>query len=330
MAVVQNSRCCSLIFLNFVIVTLLLFVSIDAESSSIVYEKKQPSVVIAFLVRNKAHTLPYFLTLLERLDYPKERISLWIRSDHNEDKTLEILKKWLSSVESDYHSINAELLSSPPKRLKDEMGPAHWSASRFMHVIQLREEALMSARQLWAEYLWFLDADVFITNHQTLQLLMEKDRLVVAPALKSDGLYSNFWCGMTDNFYYQRTDDYKPILSRERVGCFHVPMVHSSVLMDLRMTASDNLTYVGSNIPDYEGPHDDIITFALAANKSDIPLYVCNDHVYGFVMVPLEQTDELKQDFIQLTNLKLEVLDVLLLQQWKIPPCLSAGCCRGT
>jgi hypothetical protein len=38
---------------------------------------KDSTVVIAFLVRNKAHTLPYFLTLLERLDYPKDRISLW-------------------------------------------------------------------------------------------------------------------------------------------------------------------------------------------------------------------------------------------------------------
>lgn len=37
----------------------------------------EPTVFIVLLVRNKAHTLPYFLTLLERLDYPKERIALW-------------------------------------------------------------------------------------------------------------------------------------------------------------------------------------------------------------------------------------------------------------
>ena len=35
-------------------------------------------------VRNKAHTLPYFLSLLEGLDYPKERIIVYIRSDMNE------------------------------------------------------------------------------------------------------------------------------------------------------------------------------------------------------------------------------------------------------
>lgn len=36
-----------------------------------------PTVMIAVLARNKAHTLPYFLTLLERLEYPKNRLSLW-------------------------------------------------------------------------------------------------------------------------------------------------------------------------------------------------------------------------------------------------------------
>lgn len=37
----------------------------------------EPTVFIATLVRNKAHILPYFLTLLEQLDYPKDRISIW-------------------------------------------------------------------------------------------------------------------------------------------------------------------------------------------------------------------------------------------------------------
>jgi hypothetical protein len=40
-------------------------------------DKLAPSVVIAILARNKAFTLPYFLTSLENLNYPKDRISLW-------------------------------------------------------------------------------------------------------------------------------------------------------------------------------------------------------------------------------------------------------------
>jgi hypothetical protein len=50
--------------------------------------------------------------------------------------------------------VNAELLSSPPERLPEEKGPAHWPSTRFTHIIQLREEALVTARQMWADYIW--------------------------------------------------------------------------------------------------------------------------------------------------------------------------------
>lgn len=36
-----------------------------------------PTILIVTLFRNKAHVLPYFFSHLDRLDYPKNRISLW-------------------------------------------------------------------------------------------------------------------------------------------------------------------------------------------------------------------------------------------------------------
>lgn len=47
--------------------------SSDANSN---YEKL-PTILIVTLFRNKAHTMPYFFTYLNRIDYPKQRISLW-------------------------------------------------------------------------------------------------------------------------------------------------------------------------------------------------------------------------------------------------------------
>lgn len=113
-----------------------------------------------------------------------------------------------------------------------------------------------------------LDADVFLTNPNTLDELILKNETVVAPLLKSDGLYSNFWAGMTDDYYYLRTEKYEPILLREEKGCFKVPMIHSAVLIDLRKYFSDSLTYNPEKLSDYDGPTDDIITFAMSANKS--------------------------------------------------------------
>lgn len=38
---------------------------------------EQPTVLITLLVRNKAHILPLFLSYVEQLDYPKQRIAFW-------------------------------------------------------------------------------------------------------------------------------------------------------------------------------------------------------------------------------------------------------------
>jgi hypothetical protein len=117
-------------------------------------------------------------------------------------------------------------------------------------------------------FLQILDADVFLINPSTLRNLVQKGEAVVAPLLKSDGMYSNFWAGMTAEYYYIRTDLYEPILFREKTGCHHVPMVHSAVLVDLRTRESDRLTYKADKLDAYNGPQDDIITFAVGANKS--------------------------------------------------------------
>lgn len=112
-----------------------------------------------------------------------------------------------------------------------------------------------------------LDADVFLTNTKTIDLLISKNKTVVAPLLKSEGMYSNFWAGMTDDYYYKRTEEYEKILFRKNVSCFSVPMVHSAVLIDLRKKDSDPLTYDSNNLNNYNGPRDDIITFSLGASN---------------------------------------------------------------
>jgi len=261
---------------------------------------KQPTVFISILVRNKAHTLPYFLSLLENQTYPKSRIILYLRSDNNQDETLAVLDTWLSKIVPmhEYHDIIKDLreCKNADCLLDGETSPVGWSDTRFEHIMDLRQKSLDMARFSLADFYFSLDADVFLTNSRTLQELVSKEKLVVAPMLPSIGLYSNFWGGMSETFYYERTEDYRKILDRKMVGCFEVPMVHTGVLMDLRHSESDLLAFLPENIPSYPGPRDDIIVFALSASLRDIPMHVCNDHHYGAVMIPLEDDQELDTD----------------------------------
>uniref|UniRef100_A0A671LY30 Si:ch211-13f8.2 n=1 Tax=Sinocyclocheilus anshuiensis TaxID=1608454 RepID=A0A671LY30_9TELE len=102
----------------------------------------KPKVVIAALARNSEHSLPYFLGCIERLDYPKDRQNatmanfgpnmdfMYNNTDHNIDNTTAMLHEWLS------HSIYFY------NYYVDELGPKHWTESRFSHVMKLRQAAL--------------------------------------------------------------------------------------------------------------------------------------------------------------------------------------------
>ncbi|KAM6289047.1 procollagen galactosyltransferase 1-like, partial [Aegotheles albertisi] len=186
--------------------------------------------------------------------------------DHSEDNSTAVLQEWLSRVGGLYHRVEWRGPEGP-RSYPDEEGPKHWSQSRYEQVMRLRQAALESARANWADYLLFLDADNVLTNPDTLGLLMAENRTVVAPMLESRAAYSNFWCGMTAQGYYQRTPAYLPIRRRERRGCFAVPMVHSTFLLDLRKEAAEELRFYPPH-PDYTGAFDDIIVFAFSCRRA--------------------------------------------------------------
>lgn len=266
-------------------------------------QQQLPTVMVVMLVRNKAHLIRNTMGLLEAQDYPKERMALYLRSDHNEDDTADILKNWLKNPPG-FHWIDAVIDDQSYRQHDQNQGPLEWSDSRFEHIIGLKIEALNKAKEMWADWVWFLDADAFITNPKTLKNLVTQHEhdTIVAPLLKSVGLYSNFWAGMTETYYYKRTDEYKPILDRKRKGCFEVPMVHSSVLVNLKRQESSKLTFELESVPD-----DDIISLALSASFNKIPMLICNDLLYGYIMLPLDDDQSLSDDHMNLSNLKIEM-----------------------
>ncbi|XP_014025109.1 procollagen galactosyltransferase 2 [Salmo salar] len=258
----------------------------------------KPKVMIAILARNAAHSLPHYLGCIDRLDYPKERIAIWAATDHSVDNSTAMLREWLKQAQDQYHYVEWRPMEEP-KSYTDEWGPKHWPPSRFNHVMKLRQAALKAARERWADYILFADSDNLLTNPRILNLLMAENLTLVAPLLESRSLYSNFWCGITPQGYYKRTPDYQPIREWKRLGCFAVPMVHSTFLLDLRRDASRELAFYPPH-PDYSWAFDDIMVFSFSARQADVQMYVCNREHYGFLPVPLkasQNVDEEKESF---------------------------------
>lgn len=63
--------------IRFILVLIIISAISGLQHAGASFQVKLPTVMIATLVRNKAHTLPYFFTYLEELNYPKGRIALW-------------------------------------------------------------------------------------------------------------------------------------------------------------------------------------------------------------------------------------------------------------
>ncbi|XP_034469460.1 procollagen galactosyltransferase 2-like [Hippoglossus hippoglossus] len=266
----------------------------------------KPTVLITILARNTQHSLPHFLGCIDRLDYPKERIAIWAACDHSVDNSTAILQEWIRRVQHMYHSVDWRPAGQPIS-YADEQGPKHWSDSRFIHVMKLKQAALGAARRLWTDYILFVDSDNLLTNRHVLSDMMAENQTIVAPMLESRSLYSNFWCGMTPQGYYRRTPEYIPICKGERRGCFAVPMVHSTYLLDLRRRASRALTFHPPH-PEYHYHLDDIMAFAFSAKQAGVQMHVCNRDHYGYLPVPLMQDQTLEEEEESFTHTLTEAL----------------------
>ncbi|XP_012689568.2 probable inactive glycosyltransferase 25 family member 3 [Clupea harengus] len=265
-----------------------------------------PTVVIAIIARNAAHSLPYYLGALERLNYPKDRISIWAATDHNSDNTTAVLREWLTIMQKHYHYIEWRPMDKPLS-YPGELGPKHWPNGRYEYLMKLKQGALTFAKKRWADYILYADTDNILTNPETLNLMMAENKSVVAPMLDSQSAYSNFWCGITPQGYYRRTAEYFPTVHRHRQGCFPVPMVHSTMLLDLRKEGPKRLAFHPPH-KDYSWPFDDIIVFAFSCRASEVQMYICNKERYGYLNVPAKPHQTVEDDRINFVHLYTESL----------------------
>lgn len=132
--------------------------------------------------------------------------------------------------------------------------------------------------------------------------------------------------------YYRRTAEYFPTRHRHRLGCFPVPMVHSTMLLDLRKEGMKRLAFFPPH-EDYSWPYDDIIVFAfscraagslallssrvfastkngvfkfLRLSLSEIQMYLCNKERYGYLNVPAKPHYTLEDDRVNFVHVHLE------------------------
>jgi hypothetical protein len=112
----------------------------------------------------------------------------------------------------------------------------------------------------------------------TLRELVALDLPIVAPMLRAmdpGDFYSNYHAEIDANGYYRECDQYLWMLNRWVRGVLEVPVVHCTYLV--RADVLSDLTYTD------ETQRHEYVVFAESARKREVPQYLDNRQVYGYI-----------------------------------------------
>jgi hypothetical protein len=236
---------------------------------------RTPRVTLAILAKQKEHVLPYYLSCLENLDYPKDLISLYIRTNNNTDRTADILRDWAEKVRSEYEHVHFDERNVEAKI--EQYGIHEWNAERFTVLGEIRQKSLHYAIERKSDFYFVVDVDNFILP-DTLRDLVNVNLPIVAPLLRnidSRSMYSNFHAAIDSNGYYAQSAIYGSLLYREFRGLAEVPVVHCTYLV--RADALPKLTY------DDGSKRFEYVIFSDSARRAHVLQYLDTRKVYGYL-----------------------------------------------
>ncbi|XP_064185073.1 multifunctional procollagen lysine hydroxylase and glycosyltransferase LH3 isoform X1 [Anguilla rostrata] len=170
-------------------------------------DEGMPIVQIAVFIEQPTPFLSEFLERLTTLNYPMERLRLFIHNNvvYHEQH---IQQFW------DRHRTvfpDARIVG-PEENLQQDM-------ARTMALNSCREDPT-------CDYYFSIDADVALINPDILRILIEENKPVIAPMLSRHGkLWSNFWGALSPEGFYSRSEDYIDIVQGKRVGLWNVPYI---------------------------------------------------------------------------------------------------------
>jgi len=253
------------------------------------------NIFIAILAKQKEKVLPLFLRSLYELDYPKENISLYVRTNNNTDNTKEILESWLAKHRAEYRYVSYD--SSDIADAVQEYKVHEWNGVRFRALAKIRQASIDACLQSDCDYYFVIDVDNFLFP-ETLNDLIEANKPIVAPLLRyavANDKYPDtpedqervgeHRCRYYSN-YHHMVDDYGSIINEPIYyqllhrgdgyrGVWDVDCVHCTYLIKRKYL--DKLSYLE------ESDRWEYMVFSESARKARVNQYLDNRKIYGIL-----------------------------------------------
>ncbi|KAM3824071.1 LOW QUALITY PROTEIN: procollagen-lysine,2-oxoglutarate 5-dioxygenase 1 [Vipera latastei] len=242
-------------------------------------EDALPLTVIGVFIEQPTPFLDQFFKRLQLLRYPKKKIHLFI---HNHERHhLSQVSSFVEKHGQEYRSLKV-------------MGPEDNLENADARNLSMN----MCKQNPACEYYFSLDAEVVLKNPDALQILMEQNKFVIAPLVSRIGkLWSNFWGAVSPDGYYARSEDYRDIVQRRRVGLWNVPYISSVYLVKGSVLRSQlaqlDLFHSGNLDADMALCHN--------VREQGVFMFVTNQQPFGHIL-SLEnyQTSHLHNDLWQI------------------------------
>lgn len=237
-------------------------------------------VTIAILAKDKAHVLPLYLKCIAGLDYPKNKIHIYIKTNDNTDDTENILHEWVCSNTGSntgantYASIyfNSDNVDEILKNYK----PHDWNGTRFKILAKIRQDSIEYAIKNNSNY-FVVDVDNFV-KPDTLINLINADKPVIGPFLKNivqTSLYSNYHEAIDCNGYYAYSQEYDNIFNQINPNVHKVNVIHCTYY--IKNEVLEQISYFDST-----EAHEYVI-FSRNLRKNNIDQFIDNRQVYGYL-----------------------------------------------
>jgi len=254
---------------RFVLISMVLVSVLQASEKN----KNNEYVTVAILAKDKAHTLSLYLSCLERQTWPASNIYLYIRTNNNNDDTVQILRDWVARVGNNYAKIYFD--DTDVAESVQEFGQHEWNCTRFKVLGKIRQDSVDWARENNSHY-FVVDCDNLIYP-ETLESMVNTNLPIVAPLLRchEKPFYSNYHDAIDVNGYYIPSSFYYNILDQTVKGMIEVLVIHCTYF--IRYEILDKVSY------DDESYRYEYVIFSDVARKQNIPQYIDNRKLYGYI-----------------------------------------------
>uniref|UniRef100_A0A672YDU0 procollagen-lysine 5-dioxygenase n=1 Tax=Sphaeramia orbicularis TaxID=375764 RepID=A0A672YDU0_9TELE len=176
-------------------------------------DAQMPLVYVAIFIEHATPFMEEFLDRLATMNYPKGRIRLFIHNNvvYHEQHIHQFWERHKDLFP------DAQLVG-PEENLQEDK-------ARTMAVDACKKDPE-------CDYYFSIDSDVALVNPDTLRILIEENKSVIAPMLSRHGkLWSNFWGALSPEGYYSRSEDYIEIVQAKRIGLWNVPYITQAYLI---------------------------------------------------------------------------------------------------